>query len=99
MKEHACSWGKWVEGMKNRYAQSYAILTMCRALYACKNGAQVSKLKAAQWALSEYPEWSDLIQEATNWKAAGKDAQPDEVNFPRTVQFVNDVSGIILEGE
>jgi predicted nucleotidyltransferase len=99
VKDHARSWGKWVEGMKNRYAQSYAILTMCRALYSCKNGTQVSKLEAAQWALREYPEWSVLIQEAMNWKAAGKDAQPDEVNFPRTVQFVNDVSRMILEEE
>ena len=97
VKDHARSWGEWVEGMKNRYAQSYAILAMCRALYSYKTGDQVSKKKAAEWAQKEIPEWSGLIQNAIIWKEAGKDTQADEINFPKTVQFVNYVRSLILE--
>lgn len=97
VKDHARSWGKWVEGMKNRYAQSYAIFSICRALYSYRNGEQVSKLKAAEWAQVELPEWADVIQNAVVWKKVGKDTQPDEINFPKTVQFVNYVRSLILE--
>jgi predicted nucleotidyltransferase len=98
VKDNARSWGKWVEGMKNRYAQSYAILSMCRALFSYKKGDQVSKKEAAEWAQRELPEWSTLIQNAIDWKEAGKDNQDDEINFPKTVQFVNRVRSLILEG-
>jgi predicted nucleotidyltransferase len=99
VKDHARSWNKWVEGMKNRYAQSYAILSMCRALYSYKKGDQVSKKVAARWAQKELPQWSDLIQLAIDWKEAGKDTPPDEINHPKTVQFVNHVRSLILESE
>lgn len=97
VKEHARSWNEWVEGMKNRYAQSYAILSLCRALYACRNGEQVSKIKTAEWAQKELPQWADVIQNAIEWKKAGKVPEADEINFPTTVQFVNDVRSLILE--
>ena len=71
VKDNARSWGKWVEGMKNRYAQSYAILSMCRALFSYKKGDQASKKEAAEWAQRELPEWSTLIQNAIDWKEAG----------------------------
>jgi hypothetical protein len=95
VKDHARSWDK-VEDMENRYAQSYAILSLCRALYSYRKGDQVSK-KDAKWAQKELPEWSALIQNAINWKEAGKDTQPDKINFPKTVQFVNYVRSLIIE--
>lgn len=98
VKDHARSWGVWVEGMKNRYAQSYAIFSICRALYACRNGEQVSKREAAMWAQKELPEWAGLIQNALAWKEAGKDSVADEASFPQTVQFVNYVRSLILIG-
>ncbi len=98
VKDHARSWGEWVGGMeKNRYAQSYAIFSLCRALYSYKNGDQISKKKAAEWAKKEIPAWSALIQNAILWREAGKDTQADEVNFPETVRFVNYVRSLILE--
>jgi predicted nucleotidyltransferase len=87
VKDHARSWGEWVDGMKNRYAQAYAILSMCRALYSSKYGDQVSKKQAAHWAQKELPEWSALIKNALLWKEAGKDTQADEINFPETVRL------------
>jgi L-rhamnose mutarotase len=97
VKDHAQSWDKWVEGMKNRYAQSYAIFSMCRALYSYRTHDQVSKKKAAEWAQKELPEWSAVIQNAKDWKEAGRDTKVDEINFPKTVEFVNYVRGLILE--
>jgi hypothetical protein len=64
-------------------------LTICRALYAIKNGEQVSKKKAAEWATKELPEWSDLIQNAIEWRATKNESQVDhEATFPETKRFV-----------
>lgn len=73
----------------SRPAQAYAILTMCRALYAYKNGEQASKKQAALWAQKELPEWSSLIQDALSWREAWRDEQIDHAaTFPETVRFV-----------
>lgn len=97
VKDHAEAWGEWVQGMRNPYAQSYAIFAICRAFYAVKNGEQVSKKKAALWAQKELPEWSHVIAKALEWRHGGKYNPPDEVTHSETVQFVNYVRGLILE--
>jgi hypothetical protein len=97
VKDHARAWEDWVEGMKNRYAQSYAILALCRALHAVRTGEQVSKKQAGEWAKGALPEWADVIQNALDWKEAGKSSEPDEEHFPRTVAFVQYVRQMILE--
>jgi hypothetical protein len=62
---------------------------MCRALYTCTHGAQVSKRKAAAWAAHELPEWADLINSALLWRAAWRDDPVDPAaTFPETVRFV-----------
>jgi hypothetical protein len=82
--------------MRNPYAQSYAILSICRALYAFRNGDQVSKIKAAEWAEKQLPEWSQVIQNALIWRKGGKYKPVDELTHPQTVQFVNHVRKLIL---
>src|SRR3989441_11209955 len=57
VKANAKAWRVWINDMHNRKSQAYAILTLCRALYAYKNGEQVSKKQAALWAEQEFPEW------------------------------------------
>jgi len=99
VKDHTRSWDEWVEGMKNRYAQSYAIFSMCRALYSFRNGDQVSKKKAAEWVKVQLPEWSAVIQNAMDWKEAGREAKADEINFPKTIEFVMYIRSLILEEE
>lgn len=97
-KDHAKSWKNWIQGFPhNRYAQAYAILTICRALYVVRNGNQVSKKRAALWVKKEIPEWSDFVQKAIIWKNAGKDIEADDINFPKTVQFVHYMRDKILE--
>ncbi|HSW47663.1 MAG TPA: aminoglycoside adenylyltransferase domain-containing protein [Candidatus Saccharimonadales bacterium] len=96
VKDHARSWDKWVEDMRNPYAQSYAILALCRAFYVVRNGDQVSKTKAALWAKEELLEWSDTIQNAIDWRHGGKYTPTYNKTFPKTVEFINYVRGLIF---
>ncbi len=97
VKDHAISWKDWVKEMRNPYAQSYAILAMCRALYAFKNSDQVSKKQAAMWVMKKLPQWTKLIQNALAWRKEGKYRQADNITHPETVQFVHYIRGLILE--
>jgi predicted nucleotidyltransferase len=97
VKEHTQNWNEWIKPIKRRKAQAYAILTLCRALYSAKNGEQVSKVKAAEWTMKELPEWKELIQNALVWRRDEKEFGEDEVNHPKTVEFVNVVRNIILK--
>ena len=78
-----------------RKSQSYAILTMCRALYMHRTGKQASKRQAALWAQQELPEWSRLIQDALVWRQAWREEHIDHHNA-ETNRFVNFVSDQIL---
>jgi hypothetical protein len=89
--EHAKQWPTWVE--RTRYfrgSQAYAILTMCRTLYAYTTGEQVSKKQAAAWAQDRLPEWAPLIRSALQWRQKSRqDLQIDhEATFPETRRFV-----------
>ena len=96
VKGHTRSWNEWVTNMKRRKAQAYAILTMCRALYAIKNGEQTSKKQAAEWAKGKLPQWATLIDNAVKWREEKDNQQEDNENYPNTVKFVNYVREKIL---
>jgi hypothetical protein len=88
--EHARWWRTHVYEMRPRKAQAYAILTLCRALYACHYGEQVSKKQAAEWAQARWPEWATLIHNALEWRVARQDDGVDpEATIPDTVRFVH----------
>jgi Domain of unknown function (DUF4111)/Nucleotidyltransferase domain len=90
IKAHARAWGEWVNDMHTRGGQAYAILTMCRAYYTCKNGEQVSKKQAALWAQQELPDWSQLIQNALMWRKDWRIEQEDhEATLAETKRFVD----------
>ncbi|MBI4129895.1 DUF4111 domain-containing protein [Candidatus Roizmanbacteria bacterium] len=93
VKNHALNWKGYVKRtIKSRSDQAYAILTLCRALYTSNTSKQVSKKKAAAWAMQELPEWSTLIQNALAWRKDRLNKQIDhEATYPKTVKFVNDV--------
>lgn len=64
--------------------QTYAVLTMCRILYALQYGAIVSKPFAARWAQETIDEpYASLIERALIWADPG---QPSEVN--ETLDFI-----------
>ena len=90
VKANAKAWRVWINDMHNRKSQAYAILTLCRALYAYKNGEQVSKKQAALWAEQELPEWSKLIQNALLWREDWRNEQVDHAEtFPEILRFVH----------
>jgi hypothetical protein len=91
------SWNEWVKALRNRKAQAYSILTMCRALYADRKGEQPSKAQAAHWVAHEFPEWSELVTNAMAWRQSDEDVENDEVNYPKTEAFVNFARNRILK--
>lgn len=98
IKAHARAWGEWVLDMHTRKGQSYAILTMCRALYTSRNGEQVSKKQAALWAQQQLPEWSRLIRNALKWREESAIEQvDDDATFAETKRFVDVVRDLILQ--
>lgn len=98
VREHGREWEEWVYGMRHRGAQSYAVLTMCRALYTYTCGEQVSKERAALWAQAYLPHWAPLIQQAWAWRSEDQDERvDDEATFSEVVRFVHDVVGRITK--
>ncbi len=96
VKAHLVGWREWVNDVDRRPAQAYAILTMCRAFYTVSNGAQVSKLKAAEWAADQLPEWSSFIRNAVVWRATYRDPVDGALTFPETRRFVAYMIDMIL---
>ena len=61
-------WTPWLDNsdlFKGDEYQSYVVLTMCRALFTLKRGAVVSKLRSAEWVISNLDrKWGQLIRQA-----------------------------------
>lgn len=88
-------WPVWVLDMQGPGGQSYAVLTVCRALHLERTGRQVSKRRAADYAVAAVPEWAGLILWARDWwYAAGSDDEGSR--HPETIRFVDDLSARIL---
>lgn len=59
--------------------QPFAVLSMCRALYAIREGELASKEVAAIWAIERLPgKWEPLIQEAMRWRDGDQIGSIDE---------------------
>ena len=96
VREQAEARKEWVYRMRTPGARSYAVLTLCRALYTCTNSRQASKKQAALWAQAHLPRWAALIQQSSLWLREGQDEETsDEAGLPETVRYVHDVAGLI----
>jgi predicted nucleotidyltransferase len=96
VREQAEAWKEWVFEMGTPGAQSYAVLTLCRALYSHTYGRQASKRQAAVWAQAYLPQWAPLIQQSSLWLSEGQDEEMgNEAGLRETVRFVHDVAGRI----
>ena len=74
------------EFLRPRRYQAFAVLTMCRALYALEEGDIVSKPDAARWAKEHLATgWTPLIQCALTWR---HDPQIDDAALPETLRFL-----------
>ncbi len=89
--EQALEWRKSI--LKARYwrpGQDYAILTMCRALFAHTKGEQATKLQAARWVQEQLPQWAELVENALLWREQYRKKLPDHAfTYPQTEEFVN----------
>jgi len=96
-------WREWVAELPDVQTwgyQGYMVVTLCRALYTFRTGAQASKQRAAAWAMAELPEWSSLIGDALRWREAGDAEQADrDATLPQTLRFVHFVIDSILAWE
>lgn len=97
VKDHAAHWREWINDYDSRPSQAYAILLMCRTLYTCATGEQVSKKQAALWAAKELPEWSELIHNALMWRLSSRETNVNhEATLPETRRFVHVITDKIL---
>ena len=85
----ACHWtldGQDVAWLRPRNYQAFAVLSMCRNLYALEHGVLVSKPVAAAWARRRLrPPWPALVDRALAWRP---DPQVDDRQLPDTLRFV-----------
>jgi hypothetical protein len=87
-RDHARAWPVWIEEMRELPWQSYAVLTLCRALYTHQHGEQVSKVRAAAWVAAQWPQWADLTTAALVWRKDYTAADPVQT-FAVTRAFVH----------
>ena len=96
--DHVRDWPTWVTDMTNPGAQSYAVLTLCRALQRLRYGRQLSKRQAADETITAHPQWAHLIIWARDWwYDAGQGTDHGNANDVRA--FVNELSAGILASE
>lgn len=93
VREHAAAFGEWMPEMRAPRQQSYAILTLCRALFTSHHGHGTSKAEAAVWLAAEMPMYAPLLAQALHWReaepgdpAAAERAYPDTLRFVREMQ-------------
>lgn len=93
VKEQLAEWWTWIENTRHsRPYQGFAILTMCRALYALRVGEQVSKKKAMLWAQQAYPQWAGAIAAAWQWRQDYENQEiVHEATYPQTEQVVHEM--------
>ncbi|MGC4789759.1 aminoglycoside adenylyltransferase domain-containing protein [Micromonospora sp. DT178] len=93
--DHVRDWPIWVTRMSSPGAQSYAVLTLCRAFQRLQHGRQLSKRRAADRTITARPRWADLIIWARDWwYDSGQDTDPGRADDVRA--FVNELSAAIL---
>lgn len=96
VREHAAAFGEWMPDMRLPHQQSYAVLTLCRALYTTRHGYGTSKADAAAWLATEMPSYAALLERALRWRERVPDdsAAADQA-YPETLRFVQDMQAKI----
>lgn len=90
IRDYVVYWQTEIDHVKTRRDQSYAILSLCRAYYTISHGEQISKQVAATWAKTQFPQWSELIDQATIWRLDETYHNADTTSTqPATKQFLN----------
>lgn len=89
VKDQAFEWRQWIEHTKGSTGyQLYAVLTICRALYAIHNGEQGSKNVAAKWMRNRFPKWAHLIDQSLSWRSQSNQMENNNSFYPEVEKFV-----------
>jgi len=90
VRDQIGDWVDWVvQTRDSRPYQAYAILTMCRALFAVQTGLQTSKIQAANWAMEHHPTQCERITNALRWRERHRDVGEDaSLTYPDAVAMV-----------
>lgn len=98
VRDQAEDWRGRARDIESPGYASYAVLTLCRALYSHTFGKGASKLRAAEWVSGQMPEWADLIQKALQTRVAVAKNEPGiAFDLPATVRFVDAVADRIRQ--
>ncbi|MEX2207100.1 MAG: aminoglycoside adenylyltransferase domain-containing protein [Myxococcota bacterium] len=83
VRAHLRGWPVWIGESDRPGFHAYAVLTICRALHACRTGTQASKPEAARWTMREHPQWAPLVTAALALREAptGRDLGSDAASF------------------
>ena len=96
VRDHAAAFGDWMPEMRAARQQSYAILTLCRALYTTRHGHGTSKAHAAAWLAAEQPQYAPLLEQALRWREVDPhDPGAAEQIYPETLRFVREMQAEI----
>jgi Domain of unknown function (DUF4111) len=88
--------GTGVAWLRPRNDQAFAVLSMCRNLYALEHGTLASKPAAAAWASRRLgPPWTAQIERALGWRS---DRRVDDRALPETLAFVAHVVALAGAG-
>jgi hypothetical protein len=85
VRQELLGWRRSLTPCATRGPQRYAVLTLCRGLYALQDGRVVSKKKAALWAQREFPEWATVIGRALD---SANDDSASETDHRETARFI-----------
>ena len=92
VREHVCAYRRTVRDAADIMFLSYIVLTVARGAYTLAHGQAASKVKTAAWAQHQFPQWSDLIARALNWRlGATEDAPPLEQARSEVASYVDDI--------
>ena len=98
VRDHAAAFGEWMPETRAARQQSYAVLTLCRALYTVRHGHGTSKADAADWLAAENPEYAPLLEQALRWReGAPEDPDVAERAYPGTLRFVQEMRTAIAQ--
>lgn len=78
----------FLEPSASRPSPAFAVLAVCRGLYAEEYSRQVSKHQAALWAAVEYPGWARAIRSALIWRSEWRNEDVEQAStYPEVSSF------------
>lgn len=82
VKAHTLAWREYLKDKPDKSFLSYAVLTLSRGFYTVVHQNPASKVKAATWAKTTYPQWTTLIENALKWRhdPTADNLTPDDIH-------------------